>query len=317
MSRLEDLPPDLRAVLSLLLRQRKGYDEVAALLQIQQRAVRDRAQAGLAMLAPRQARELNAEQRVRIGDYLLGQLSAPDQERTRTELASNDAARTWAEAISLELSPLAASPLPGIPRPARQTTPTSRLPSSQRGGALLLGGIAVIVIVAVVLIIGSGGGSSSHGKSTADTSTTGTTSPSTTSTASSGTATTTATSGTATPKEEAETTLTAPDASSKAKASVLVLSEAGKRAFYLQVTGLAAAPSGAVYAVWLTGTGIKAQAVGVLPAANSSGHIEGGALLPTNASSYHRIIVTRETNQKATTPGTIVLAGPLKLSSGH
>ena len=38
MSRLDDLPPDQRATLSLLLRQRKSYAEVAALLGIPQSA---------------------------------------------------------------------------------------------------------------------------------------------------------------------------------------------------------------------------------------------------------------------------------------
>ena len=76
MSRLDDLPPDQRATLSLLLRSGKSYAEVAALLDIQERAVHDRAHAALAVLAPRQARELTAERREEIGDYLLGQRPA-------------------------------------------------------------------------------------------------------------------------------------------------------------------------------------------------------------------------------------------------
>jgi len=51
MSRLDELPPDQRAALSLLLRQRKGYAEVAGLLHIPARAVHDRAHAALAVLA--------------------------------------------------------------------------------------------------------------------------------------------------------------------------------------------------------------------------------------------------------------------------
>ena len=73
MSRLDDLPPDQRAALSLLLRQGKVYAEVAAMLQIGERAVHDRAHAALAVLAPREARELTPERREEIGDYLLGQ----------------------------------------------------------------------------------------------------------------------------------------------------------------------------------------------------------------------------------------------------
>ena len=76
MSRLDDLPPDQRAALSLLLLQGKNYAEVAKLLHIGERAVHDRAHAALAVLAPREARALSAERRDEIGDYLLGQRPA-------------------------------------------------------------------------------------------------------------------------------------------------------------------------------------------------------------------------------------------------
>jgi hypothetical protein len=312
MSRLDDLPPDLRAVLSLLLRQRKGYAEVAGLLHIQKRAVHDRAHAALALLAPRQARELSAEQRLRIGDYLLSQQGVAERRATEGELTTSAPARAWAQALAAELAPLASTPLPQIAGAAPRTGTTGRaLPSSRLGGALLLGAIAIVVIVAVVLSAGGSGGGSggSHAKTTASTQTSTSSSGSTTSTAGS------TSSSAATPKEEGHSSLTSPDPSSKAKGTVLVLSESGKRAFYLQITGLAAAPSGSSYAVWLTGTGIKAQAVGLLPAPNSAGRIEGGALLPSNASSYHRVIVTRETSQHPASPGTTVLGGPLTLSA--
>ncbi len=304
MSRLEDLPPDLRAVLSLLLRQRKGYDEVAGLLRIQDRAVRDRAHAALAMIAPRQARELTVEQRTRIGDYLLGQLGVPERARAADELAGSAAARDWAQALSAELAPLAADPLPEIPREERQAAPHRPPVGSRRGGALLLGAIAVVAIVAIIVITGTGSGGGGPSAKTTSSAQTSTTTGSTSS-------------GAGAPKEEGQSTLSSPDPASKAKGNILVLSESGKRAFYLQVTGLAAAPSGSLYAVWLTGTGVKAQAVGVLPAPTASGQIEGGALLPTDAAKYHRVLVTRETDQHPSHPGPTVLAGALTLSSGR
>jgi hypothetical protein len=73
MSRLDDLPPDQRATLSLLLRTRRTYADVAALLDISERAVHDRAHAALAVLATTQARALTPDQRAEVGDYLLGQ----------------------------------------------------------------------------------------------------------------------------------------------------------------------------------------------------------------------------------------------------
>ena len=51
MPRLDDLPPDLRATLSLLVDRGKSYAQVAPLLGIPESAVRDRAHAALDALA--------------------------------------------------------------------------------------------------------------------------------------------------------------------------------------------------------------------------------------------------------------------------
>src|SRR5207245_182293 len=127
MSRLDDLPPDQRAALSLLLRQGKVYAEVATMLQIGERAVHDRAHAALAVLAPREARELTPERREEIGDYLLGQSGGVARRlRARRLLDDSPAAQAWARAVAGELAPLASGPLPEIPDGAG--------PSRLRGG---------------------------------------------------------------------------------------------------------------------------------------------------------------------------------------
>ncbi len=115
MSRVEDLPPDLRAVLSLLVGRQQRYGEIAAMLSIEERAVHDRAHAGLALLAPRQARELSAAQREQVGEYLLSQAPAAQQSAALAYLESSAAARSWARALAGELSPLASGELPAIP----------------------------------------------------------------------------------------------------------------------------------------------------------------------------------------------------------
>ena len=43
--------------------------------------------------------------------------------------------------------------------------------------------------------------------------------------------------------------------------------------------------------------------------------MQGGALLPANAGSYHKILLTRETSTKPSHPGPIVLSGSFSL--GH
>ena len=333
MSRLDDLPADQHATLSLLLSRRKRYAEVAALLSISERAVHDRAQAALAVLAPQLARELTAERRAEVGNYLLGQQgSVAERVATRTYLEGSPDARAWANAISAEILPMSSAPLPEIPRgpalsapdaaeasagdrPADRQSPPAQSarsgwvrpahgqPSSRRGGALLLAAIAAAVIVVVILIAGGGGGHS-HATTTA----TGSSSAAATST----TAKATSTSGG--PTEDERLTLTSPDPASKAAGVVEILSESGKHAFYLAAEHLP--PShGFFYAVWLYNSPSSHEALSKSPAVGSNGRLQGGALLPANAGNYHTMLLTRETSERPSSPGPVVLSGAFSL--GH
>jgi Sigma-70, region 4 len=321
MSRLDDLPPDQRAALSLLLRRNKSYAEIAVLLSIQERAVHDRAHAALAVLAPREARELAAERREEIGDYLLGQrTSMAERLETRTYLERSAPARAWAKAIAAELAPLAAGPLPEIPggagsraavpdaanqpspprgNPARDDTAARAIPSSRLGGALLLATIVAGVAVAVILST-SGGGSTQHrpvSRAHAPSSSTAGT-PST------------STPGRATANRRI--TLTPANPASKAIGVAEVLSEGSNYAFYLAAEHLP--PSkGFFYAVWLSNSPSSYEPLGSSPPVGSNGRLQGGALLPANAGNYHRMLLTRETSTQPTHPGPTVLSGSFGL----
>ena len=131
MSRLDELPPDQRAALSLLLSRRKSYAEVAP-ARDPRHAVHDRAHAALAVLAPAQARGLTAESRREIGDYLLCQQpGVAERLKTRTALATSEPARGCGRgAIARELAPLASNGLPEIPPAARRPPPPAGEPRS-------------------------------------------------------------------------------------------------------------------------------------------------------------------------------------------
>ncbi|MFI5005513.1 MAG: hypothetical protein ACHQE6_10930 [Solirubrobacterales bacterium] len=335
MSRLEDLSPDLHAVLSLLLARRKGYGEIAAMLGIEERAVHDRAHAALALLAPRQARALSAAEREQVGEYLLGQADPAQRSAARAHLEGSAAAAAWAQALAAELAPLASEPLPAIPADA-EPTPVAKAPISRRGGAIVLGALAAIAIVAVVLIVtlsgGSGGaanpsassgggpGTSSATTPSAPASTTG----STTSTAggsssvapagsSSGASTGTTTSGPQ-PKYGKPIVLSAPaSAPSAAKGVAFVITLSGKHAFYTFIKGLPPAGGGGLYAVWLENSPTEAIPLGSLAAPKSNGLVEGGGSLPSNAGSFARIAITRETSRHPTHPSQAVLSGSFTL----
>jgi hypothetical protein len=324
MSRLDELPPDQRAALSLLLRQRKSYSDLAALLRIPDHAVRARAQAALAVLAPRQARELTAERRQQVGDYLLGQEGVAERLATRTFLNGSEPGRAWALAIAAELAPLAGGPLPDIPpgpgptgtratsaapAPGRSPslaataapgagagTPGRPLQSSRVGGALLLAALVVAVAVAVILLTSGG---SSHPKKTATSSTSTTAS---TKTSAGG------------PTITQRLVLRSPDPKSRSIGAAEVISESGKFAFYIAAEHLP--PShGFFYAIWLYNSPTSSLPLSKSPPVGSNERLAGGAALPANAGDYHQILLTRETNEHPTHPGRVILRGSFSLGS--
>ncbi|HXB16537.1 MAG TPA: sigma-70 region 4 domain-containing protein [Solirubrobacteraceae bacterium] len=302
MSSIDELPPDQRAALSLVLRQRKGYEDLAQLLKISPQAVHDRAHAALAVLAPAQARGLDAAEREQIGEYLLGRQSdAGARLRTRTLLSSSPAAAAWARSLAAQLETLAPGALPEIPggepaAPASAEEPANAgparehpRPSSRVGGALLLAAIVAVVVVVVVFV--SKGGSSSHRK----------------------TGTTTTASGTQA-KVEGRVTLHPPSPASPAMGTVQILSEGSKRAFFIQAEHLAQTSGRTFYAIWLYNSPTSALALSKAPAVGPSHKLAGAALLPGNAASYREILLTRETSTRPSRPGPIVLRGALNLS---
>lgn len=278
MPRLDDLPPDLRATLSLLVDRGKSYAQVAELLGIPEQAVRDRAHAALDALAgaPGDTSSPSAP------------ASPPRGERTGPSRAG---ARRRAAASSV-------------------SSPATGLPVSRRGGALLLSGIVVAVIVVVILLTSGGGGSStSTGTSTGTSAsaTTGTNGHTTSSATKS-----TKSSASKTPNVTNQLTLTSPDSSSKSIGIAEILAEGSQHAFYMAAEHLP--PSqGFSYVIWLYNSPSSAVAISKAPAVTSNGRMQGGALLPSNAGNYHQMLLTRETSNSPTHPGPIVLAGPFSL----
>jgi hypothetical protein len=322
MSRLDELPPDQRAALSLLLRQRKSYADVATLLGISELAVHDRAHAALAMLAPRRAHELSSEQRLEVGDYLLSQQpGVAERLRTRTFLSTSEPARSWAGEVAAQLAPLAGASLPEIPVPApgaaaatkpapqrvgdlssataasaypavsAQDSSAPTLRSSRVGGALLIAAIVAVVVVAVMLLTGGSGSGKPSANATVKTSSTATKTG---------------------PTIDDQIKLTPTLHGSHTTGVVYVLSEGSKRAFFIQVQHIPRT-KGFYYAVWLYNSRTSELPLSKSPAVGSSHSFAGGSSLPGNSGEYHEILLTRETNAHPTHPGPVVLRGPFSL----
>jgi len=113
MSALDNLPPDQRAVLQMVLQRGRSYDEIASLLSIDRAAVRQRALDAFDALTP--VTVLAGPERALVTDYLLGQLPERVAEEVYSFLQASDADRAWAEALAAVLRPLAPGSLPEIP----------------------------------------------------------------------------------------------------------------------------------------------------------------------------------------------------------
>jgi hypothetical protein len=176
---------------------------------------------------------------------------------------------------------------PREPRAAR-AQPTG----SRRAGAILLG-VIVAVIVVVVVLVSTGGGKGSS---------TGTTSSTTASTSTSA----------GKPTLNKTISLSSPDPELKASGTAYVLSESGRSAFYITAQGLPES-KGFFYAVWLYNSPSSSTPLGRASNVGSDGRMQGGNPLPTNASLYRQLIVTRETSTHPSHPGPIMLRGTFAL----
>ncbi|HEY2536705.1 MAG TPA: sigma factor-like helix-turn-helix DNA-binding protein [Solirubrobacteraceae bacterium] len=278
MARLEDLPPDLRATLSLLVDRGKSYAQVAELLGIPEQAVRDRAHAALDALAGSPGDSPAA---------YTAPSSSPPRDSAR---AGGPSARRAASSVA---------------------DAAAGLPVSRRGGALLLAGIVVVVIVVVVLLSGGGGGSGT-GKSAATSASGHTTSSLAKSTKSSST---TGAKGSTTGSKAKVTNqiaLTPPEPASKTIGIAEVLSEGSQHAIYVAAEHLPPT-HGFVYVLWLYNSPSNAQAIGKTTV-NSTGRMQAGALLPANASNYRQLLLTRESAEQPSQPTHTVLAGAFALT---
>lgn len=292
-------------MLSLLLRQRRRYDEVAATLGLGADAVHDRAHAALAVLAPSQARLLDHAERERIGEYLLGQQGAQEAAATKAYLAGSAPAREWARALAVELVKLAAGSVPEIPDAAQEApaatptaapiSPSSTPPISRRGGAVLLGAIAILAVVAIAIVLSSGKGGGNGSQSSDTKSSTSQTE----------------TKGAGKAKLEKEAALKAAQPGSKAEGAAFIATEGTKRALYMAAKGLAAS-NGFSYVVWLIPTHGAPFAFGRAPTVGAKGSFQAAELLTTDPGTLAGIEITQETSPRPSAPGTVVLKGTFK-----
>jgi hypothetical protein len=312
MASFDDLPADQKAVLQLVLRQGRTYEEIASLLKISPDAVRERALTALETIGPADTAGLDDDRQDEVGDYLLGQQGAAARAGTREYLETDAPARAWARSVAGELRTAGLGSdgaLPDIPADAaevdeafdalqaRRRARADQERSSRLGGVLLLVGLGIVVAAAVLLLTGVIGGADNGGSTIASTST-----------ATTATSTTTGTAAT-----EAQINLLPPGGATSAKRLGVanIVSQDGQRAIAVVGQNL---PASGHYVLWLR-NGSKVKFLGFFPPVTgkgtSKGRLQGLVAAPSDLSSYKEILVSREPSNAPKSPTSIVLQGSL------
>jgi hypothetical protein len=314
MASLDSLSDGQRAVLQLLLRQDKSYEDLATLLKTDVDAIRARARGAVSALGPEPA-GIDADRRDEIADYLLGQQSASRRAATREYLEGSAAGRAWARGAAGALSPIANGELPDVPaereevaeafdaldaRAARQLEVKK---SSQLGSRLIAAGIGVVLAIAIILALSLGG--DDNPKSDAAT---------TTPTSTAVTQATTPTGDTFVILAQAALA-PRPGSQSSAKGDVAIVRFTDNEQYRLALQAEGLPPSsarGSAYGVWLYTSKSQKQFLGYPNTrVGADGKLKTVSDLAPDTPTYREVLLTRETRDAPKTPGTIILRGRL------
>jgi hypothetical protein len=207
------------------------------------------------------------------------------------------------------------------PKPAKPAKPTraqrrqaaaasddaQKVRSSRRGGMVVIA-VSVIVIAAVIVVVAKH--HDSHHTVTASAHVTQTNPASASQTSSSASSTTAGASSAA--KVVTQINLSAAGSGSKAAAIADVLQEGSEREVAIVGQNVPANTKHNSYEVWLYNSPSNAVSLGFVdPGVTANGKLSAAGPLPTDASSYHELIITTETVAKPKRPGPIVLAGTI------
>jgi hypothetical protein len=308
MARIDDLRPDQRAALQLLLQQSRTYEDIATLLRIEVAAVRERAHAALDALGPEDVAGLSLERQDEIADYLLGQQSASQRASTRHFLESSAPGRAWGRAVASELRPLAGDDLPEIPAEAAEVDEAfdalearsahrERVDRSSRVGGVILIVAAVLGLFGLVAL-----GIAVLGDDDDEPSGNGT-----------GTQ-TTQTQPAETPRVIAQINLTPPQGGDLAGVAQIA-EQGGQRAIALVAEGFQRARRNPprYYAIWIYKSQEKARRLGFPnPQPGKDGRLAAQFAYPDDADQFDQLIITQESARDPQQPGPILLSGPLK-----
>ena len=134
MATFDQLSDEQRAIVELVLKQGKSYDELSDMLEMPERRVRELARDALVELAPVSAQAVEEDWRGQLSDYILGQQAGPEATATRGHLRRSEAARSWTRSLLDSLEQLYPNgDMPAIPEGERGRGGRKGAASARRG----------------------------------------------------------------------------------------------------------------------------------------------------------------------------------------
>ena len=284
MATFDQLSPEQRAIVELVLRQGKTYDELAEMLNLPEGRVRELARDALVELAPVSVRGVEEDWRGQLADYVLGQQSGPEATATKGHLRRSEAARSWARSLLDSLEQFYENgSVPAIPegeRGRRAAAAAAAAPRRSEGGGalaaagdpvmrrrLLAAGAAVLALLLIVLVWPIGLLTGSDDKSTAG--------------------------GSPQPTAKSNTGTQQTAANGQPAGIAIVVERSGKKQLLVQATRLAPSGQSEGYYVWLYNSPSDAKSLGG-QVTDQQGNYQAIGPLPADFANYKYIDVTRQ-----------------------
>ncbi len=310
MATFDQLSPEQRAIVELVLRQGKTYAELADMLNLPESRVRELARDALVELAPVSVRGVEEDWRSQLADYVLGQQSGPEATATKGHLRRSEAARGWARSLldSLEQFYEDGS-VPAIPegergRAAKRTAAAApaeretaaRSPLAAAGDPvmrrrLLAGAGALLLILLVVLVwpVGLLTGDDDDGGGTS------------------------AGSGNGGEQAATETPAGETPVNTQVRGQAIIAAQKGKPLIVLTAVGLEPTTDNTAYQVWLYNSESDRTNLGA-QVTDAQGNFGVSQALPEDYKRFKFIDMTTATVEgQQARPGRSVMRGQLKL----
>jgi hypothetical protein len=335
MATFDQLAADQRAIIEIVLRQDRSYEQIGEMLDLPPTRVRELAREALSELAPFTAEFVDPDWRGQLADYVLGQQTGPEAQATRGHLRRSEPARIWAYSLldalddfyeDGERPEIPVGESGGKPRRDRSAAPaaaaaatangeggTAAAAARPAGGGLspaaksalmrrrIISGVVALLVLALLIFGGIElfGGSSSKKSASANTGTT----PSSTSGANSSQS---GQSG----QVVAEAALSPIGKSFKGTGAAIVY-QSGNQSLAVVRAKVPPSTGGNKYVLWLYNNDRQLRPIAA-DGTDKNGNFQGAAALPSNWASYKFIDLTyQNTSGKNVRHGTSVMRGPL------